>query len=264
MQDLGGLRGVVKTIKMVRDLDCSYTSSLFRHELVSKIDYITNPKESGYRSIHLVYKYKKSSGLIDYNGLMIELQLRTRVQHAWATAVETMGLLLDHSLKSSEGPERWLQFFALASSALAHLEGSEPVPAYEKLSARDTFLATLEEADDLQVIQKLKGFTIALNAISTDRRSGAYHLIVLDLSKLSVQITGFPQTRLEEANKRYTEIEERSDKGEDLQAVLVAAGSIDNLRKAYPNFFLDANEFVNQLDRIRDAAEGRRLTRRRS
>lgn len=250
MQDLGGLRGVVKTMKMVRTLDSSYENSRFHHELVNKIDYISNPKPSGYRSIHLVYKYNKPTGISDYNGLMIELQLRTRVQHAWATAVETMGLLLDHSLKSSEGPERWLKFFALASSALTHLEESAPVPGYEGLSKRDTFMQTLEDADDLQVIQKLKGFTIALNAITTDRRTGVYHLIVLDLAKLTVQITGYPHSHLEEANKRYTEMEERADQGEELQAVLVAAGSIDNLRKAYPNFFLDANEFVNQLGRI--------------
>ena len=164
-----------------------------------------------------------------------------------------MGLLLDHSLKSSEGPDRWLQFFSLAGSALAHLEGTEAVPGYETLSKKETYLATLQEADELQVVEKLKGFTIALNAISAERKRGAYHLIVLDLSSLSVQITGFPQSHLDEANVSYAKIEERADKGEELQAVLVAAGSIDNLRKAYPNFFLDANEFVNQINRIRTA-----------
>jgi putative GTP pyrophosphokinase len=254
MQDIGGLRAVVKTIKMVRELESSYDLARFGHELVSKINYITNPKTSGYRSIHLVFKYHKPSGVSDYNGLMIELQLRTRVQHAWATAVETMGMLLDHSLKSSEGPDRWLNFFALASSALAHLEGTESVPGYESLSRGDTYLAVLQEADELQVIRKLKGFTVALKAISAERRRGAYHLIVLDLAKLTVQITGFPQTRLDEANRLYTQIEERADKGEDLQAVLVAAGSIDSLKKAYPNFFLDANEFVSLINRIRTLA----------
>ncbi len=255
MQDLGGLRGVVKTMKMLRALEASYDASRFHHELVNKVDYISNPKPSGYRSIHLVYKYQKPTGISDYNGLLIELQLRTKVQHAWATAVETMGLLLDHSLKSSEGPDRWLKFFALASSALAHLEGSHPVPGYESLAKRDTFLKTIEEADDLQVTHKLRGFTVALNAITTDKRAGAYHLIVLDLADLTVQITGYSFNRLEEANRQYANVEERAEKGEELQAVLVAAGSIENLRKAYPNFFLDATEFVNLLGRIRRTLE---------
>ena len=80
------------------------------HELHTSRDYIQHPKPSGYRSIHLVYKYKNPISP-EYNGLFVELQIRTRLQLAWATAVETMGTYLGHALKSSEGPERWLDFF---------------------------------------------------------------------------------------------------------------------------------------------------------
>ena len=54
---------------------------------VRSTDYIENPKSSGYRSIHYIYKY--SSNIQDYDGLKIELQIRTRLQHSWAMAVET-------------------------------------------------------------------------------------------------------------------------------------------------------------------------------
>ncbi len=52
-------------------------------------------------------------GLLFVMQLLIELQLRTRLQHEWATAVETMGTFLQSSLKSSQGPEEWLDFFSL-------------------------------------------------------------------------------------------------------------------------------------------------------
>ena len=57
--------------------------------------------------MHLVYKYINPI-CPDYDGLFVELQIRTRLQHTWATAVETMGTYLEFSLKSSEGPEDWL------------------------------------------------------------------------------------------------------------------------------------------------------------
>ena len=65
---------------------------LFRsYKIIKFNDYVENPKDSGYRSIHYVYKY--SSKADKYNGLKIELQIRTKLQHNWATAVETAGAM---------------------------------------------------------------------------------------------------------------------------------------------------------------------------
>ena len=55
---------------------------------MGETDYVRKPKTSGYRGIHLVYRYHNDRKTI-YNGLQIEPQLRTRRQHAWATAVDT-------------------------------------------------------------------------------------------------------------------------------------------------------------------------------
>ena len=43
---------------------------------------------SGYRGVHLIYRYN-SDRKTEYNTLLIEMQLRSQLQHAWATAVET-------------------------------------------------------------------------------------------------------------------------------------------------------------------------------
>ncbi len=127
MQDLGGLRAILSNIDLVRALERNYRNSVFSHQLVNEKDYIQYPKESGYRGIHLIYKYRNHRAP-QYNGLYIELQFRTRLQHVWATSVETMGTFLDHSLKSSEGPDEWLDFFALMSSAFAIIEKTPMVP----------------------------------------------------------------------------------------------------------------------------------------
>ncbi len=67
--------------------------------LAQKDDYIEHPKESGYHGIHLIYQYR-SDKRTDNNSLKIEVQLRSQLQHAWATAVETVGTFVQQALKS--------------------------------------------------------------------------------------------------------------------------------------------------------------------
>lgn len=110
MQDIAGLRAVVSSVLKVRKLAAAYRGAQFKHVLISSKNYIDEPKEDGYRSIHLIYRYA-NDGAPSYNGLSLELQLRTRLQHAWATAVETMGTFLGQALKSGQGEGQWRSFF---------------------------------------------------------------------------------------------------------------------------------------------------------
>lgn len=250
MQDIGGLRAVVASLPKARELEQSYRSSGFRHELADSRDYILSPKKSGYRSIHLVYRYNNPSAP-DYNNLLVELQIRTRLQHAWATAVETMGTFLNHALKSSEGPEEWLEFFALCGSAFAHLEDMPPVPGYEKLNKLENYRAVALKARELEVEDRLRAFTVAVDSITRDNKPGTYHLLILYPETKTVQVFTYGQARLAEATDHYAKVEERLTSGEPIQAVLVAAGPVKNLRNAYPNYFLDTEQFLRHLKKIR-------------
>ena len=251
MQDIGGLRAVVGTLSQLKKLHDSYKKIGFSHKLISEYNYVENPKSSGYRSIHLVYKYKlrKES---PYDGLQLELQLRTRLQHAWATAVETVGTFLEHSLKSSEGPDEWLNFFSLISSAFAYQEKTALVPGYEHLNKEQTFQQTAAEAERLGIVDMLTGYSSALKAIPSGKAKSAYYLVELELAgeNRRVNITPFALDRLEEASAMYTQIEQQVAQGKASQVVLVSAGSIDSLKKAYPNYFLDTHEFLQQLSKI--------------
>lgn len=227
-------------------------SFAFKHELVTQRDYIESPKESGYRGIHLVYRYKnRAKRLLHWNGLLIELQIRTRLQHIWATAVETLGTFLDHALKASEGPNEWLDFFSLTGSAFAHVEKAPPVPGYEKISAKDTFSAVIENADALHVHDRLKAYAVAAQEIIRTGSGDTYHLIILDPVKKTSQVKSFSRVMFQQATDEYAEIEKRIAKGDEVQAVLVSGGPIGQLKRAYPNYFLDTHEFIEKLDKLR-------------
>ncbi|MBW1616999.1 MAG: RelA/SpoT domain-containing protein [Deltaproteobacteria bacterium] len=249
MQDIGGLRAVVSDLKKVRNLENNYKNTRFKHNLVSTKDYITYPKESGYRSIHLVYKYKNDNAS-EYNGMHIELQIRTKLQHYWATAVETMGTFLKYTLKSSEGPAEWLNFFSLAGCAFACLEDTPLIAGYEGKSKKDIYAETLNEAKRLSIYDRLQAFSIVTKRIPIEKKHSFYYLIKLDLDQKVVSVQIYSKKYLEAANKKYAKYERRISMGENLQVVLVSASSIEDLRRAYPNYFLDTREFINQLKRI--------------
>lgn len=249
MQDIAGLRAIVKNVEQVRELETNYRTSNFRHLLKDSKDYISNPAKSGYRGIHLIYEYinpKNPNSM----GLKIELQIRTKLQHTWATAVETMGTFLNHSLKSSQGPIDWLEYFSLVSAGFAILEKS-PIPCqYQLNSNKEIFEKIIDESLKLDISSKLRGYTVAAEHITKSTFNSKYNLIILNLDKRVLNIKNYTAKQLEQANIDYTNIEKEINKGANLQAVLVSTGSIESLKRAYPSYFLDTHEFLDKLNLI--------------
>ena len=74
----------------------------------------------------------------------------------------------------------------------------------------------------------------------------------MNYDKKSVEIKSYKKDELDKANKAYAAIEKQVTKAEPIEVVLVSAGSIKNLKKAYPSYFLDTKDFVEQLEKIKD------------
>lgn len=248
MHDIGGLRAIVNTVGQVNALKRDFITSRFRHKLVREYDYIAEPKTSGYRGIHLVYQYFNNRAP-EYDGFRLELQIRSKLQHAWATAVETMGTFLDTSLKSSEGPEKWLEFFSICGAAFSLLEKCPLPNHFEDLSTENITSSLKQLEDDLDVVNSLKIFGATIQALDAGNLKHKYFLLMLQISKKQVTYEGFSAEQLDKATERYLKYErEFGDQSTD-QVVLVSGDSIKALRRAYPNYFLDTHEFVKQLNK---------------
>ena len=255
MNDIGGVRGIVDTVKQVRELQEQYQDEKrFSHRLVRKDDYITNPKDDGYRGVHLIYRYHNTRARTplakQYEGLLIELQLRTKLQHNWATAVETMGTFRGEALKSRQGSADWLEFFTVTSAAFAHIEKTPLAAKYSSLTATQTFkkMAIIEKK--LGVLETIRGYSIAAGAIHRHGFGASYHLIILNTKDHTVQINSYKTDQLALAGKDYAEAEKKATKDKALEPVLVSAGRLKSLKKAYPNYFLDVREFVEKIEVI--------------
>jgi len=250
IQDIGGCRAVVSTIAQVDRLVKAYEQSHIKHKLVNKDDYIRNPKKSGYRGVHLIYTYR-SDRTKNYNGLKIEVQLRSKLQHAWATAVETVGTFTRQALKSSRGEADWLRFFQLMGTAIAIREESPPCP-HTPTNALILRKELKLYATKLDIESRLRTYGEALKtSASPGAKRAHYFLLELNPTAERMKITGFKSSELSKASKEYFAAERAiADIGAD--AVLVSVESLTSLRRAYPNYFLDTKVF---LQAVREAIE---------
>ncbi len=243
LQDIGGCRVVVGDTDRVFDVATSLLESRILHRLIKRDNYITAPRRTGYRGIHLVYEYR-SVRRDHYNGLHVEIQLRTQLQHQWATAVETVGAFTGNDLKSGRGDPDWLRFFALMSSAIARRENMPSVP--KTPSSTSALTKELRGLD-----HRLRGIPARLEAIQHAVRivphfsSHRANWFVLELDTAEGAIRGRPfrASQEEAAQADYLRRELQYRDSSEVDVVLVTANSLSALRRAYPNYFANLTEF---------------------
>ena len=257
MQDLGGCRAVLPSVRAVGELVELYRTGREEHDLVKESDYIDQPKSNGYRSLHRVYRYRsQASGNADWDGHCIEVQIRSRLQHGWATAVETVDALTGTQLKTS-GPANgdWDRFFTLMGSVLAIEEECPPVPG--------TPVALSELRDEvrglvraLDVEGSLFGLGLAIQQVPLVE-DAAWFLMMVDAAARRVFVQTYDAERFPAAQAAYLRLEEEHEGKPGFQACLLSTDSARVLRQAYPNYFLDVSAFAESLNLFLGARSNR-------
>jgi hypothetical protein len=241
MQDIAGIRAVLPNVTHVRKLEDDLQGLRWKHEALTPKDYISSPKTSGYRGVHLKYRYKGEGDKAAYTGLKIEIQLRTELQHRWATAVEAADTFTGQALKASHGSDAWKRFFMLMASVYALREECPLVPGTP--ATFDDIVGELNALDDEHhFASRFHKFSDVFQTVESEK-SAAYFLVKLDPLLGKVSVKGYLKTQSKEASDEYTRAEEES-KGTPTNIVLVSVDSIAALKKVYPNYFMDTLDFV--------------------
>lgn len=273
MQDILGLRIVINDNKYLNYNEClndinsvvgiiQNTIKITERFCDFKIyDYIQNPKNDGYRCIHYVVQYN--------NKYYVEIQIRTKIQHLWATTLETMSMLTGKNLKHEYKKDKLNHFFKLSSQIIANIENKQPINFRLKYS-----MIELKYSNFLRDIQILSIFSKALEAsIKKLLKQEGVELIIFELNlKKAREMRGKIskkkdeqdieqdidkilkinlQKNKDEALKHYNQLELNSKRIEQ-DIVLIRVATLADLKENYPNYYFNCNDFSTKLLNIID------------
>lgn len=242
VEDLNEFRAFLHSAKVMKNVN---------HELknaTDKYDYIARPKFTGYRGIHDVYKHfprgsERGEAAKAWDGLMVEIQYRTRAQHAWATAVEISDVIDGQRTKFEMDQSERGRFFAVASELIArHHEG---------LSHGLEGEATPDLVAELQHLENKLGILHNLSVLRQFEVQGTFKRHnVLNISRsgndqLSLELYTFDSPT--DAITKATELEKSED---SVNAVYVRGDDPKQIRSAYRNYFNDPVDFVALVNEV--------------
>ena len=245
MQDLAGARIILNNLNDVERMATYLRENVYSKKgknnfyFVREKNYIVSPKEDGYRSVHQIFKYqgKKEENL---EGYVIELQIRTKLQHQWATAVEIIDSIKNQSLKIGGGDTHYKEFFKLSSKVIEFIELKKNMN--DIVEEINEIKRLNEEYKILKMLSSLRVVTNHLEEI----KSNGYLILILDHLNNKIRYIGVEE---ENISKDYLMYEE-TYKDENNNVVTVSVENLKTLKKAYPNYFLDAREFVATINKI--------------
>ena len=266
MNDIGGCRIVLSNTKKVYKLVKFLTLS---NKFQLRNDYIENPKPDGYKSIHLIGEFNNSNG----EKRKIELQIRTRVQHSWATALEIVDLFTQQSIKTNMGNKDWSDFFLYLSKQFTLLERNNYLLSSKIESNYIKFIEDFKKSeneelrfsiykvhtliDKLNIINNFNLFKESLNITSSHlsqyKAQEGYILIKIDKltsgkeETFNVSSVFYPKKDLDEALEEYLRIEKNTLSGKAYVVALVSVDSISDIQNAYPNYFADSTKFIEYV-----------------
>ncbi|BDL42417.1 RelA/SpoT domain-containing protein [Methylorubrum sp. GM97] len=258
MHDVAGSRLIFKDQDGLNEFRDSFHRAKFEHLLKTRdndrYNYVQKPKETGYRGIHDVYEYRSSSLKGErWNGLQIEIQYRTRVQHAWATAVEVADLINTSRIKFDEADQHHRSFFRLASEIMAR--------AHEGGASCLSDLSNEKLLEEFRRADKRTGLILAfrnLQGTSGHLRLKMNTILIFDLDTSSERRPLMTETfdSLNRAITRYEALEKEFAGTADI--VLVRSATPEAIRDAFRNYFSDVGDFLKYLDSGRKILAPRR------
>ena len=227
MQDIGGCRIILTSEKRLRKVlrDLRKKPEFRLEKGFRAKDYIQKPKDDGYRGYHLIGKFEDAKGQVK----SIEIQLRTQIEHYWATALEIVDLFTGQALKSNLGDKQWKDFFLNVSQQFAVME---TIHLYENLEFEEKFQKYTEVlngknneliscgkvqkySNSLNVVERFNAFAASLQVVDTkltalEATEYGYVLLEIDIPNSNVSTSFFPNDKPQDAEEAYISSEKEA------------------------------------------------------
>ena len=230
MWDIAGCRCIVKSEKDILRLKELLSSKLF---IRKENDYVTTPRASGYRSLHLYISKSEDDKQV------VELQIRSRDHHNWATLVEITDFIFDEKLKEKNSNLELARFHKL-------------------LSKRETL--TIQDKHEIFNIIKKYNYLEKLNSV--------FKRNYINVRKQWLQIESktnhnffLIETKREEAPKinsysNFNEAEQeyymrfKENNNSNIVLTHLPRASYSQISIAYSNYILTVHEFIEDYNSL--------------
>lgn len=225
MQDIGGCRLVVDS---QADVDSAAESIQKRstpgYEVVRVTDYRREGRQTtGYRALHIIVRRDEC---------LLEIQVRTRRQHAWAEAVERAANRTGYPLKDGVGPQALVEYFRHASECLAELDDERRLdPAsVSRFHSNEAAIAEYLPA----VPEGSTGFQVKKKSLTTRENNWLLVYSWKDGKPVHWMDCG---TDCLAAAKTYSEWEHRYPWAEGFEVVLIGSDSLETIEWTHAHYF---------------------------
>ncbi|EOD2802072.1 RelA/SpoT domain-containing protein [Klebsiella aerogenes] len=244
MSDIGGCRVILDNKQELLALNSALNQSRTTHRTKRVRDYLSNPKPTGYRGIHRIYDCYYNDKVHLWKGFTIEVQLRTKLQHLWATTIEVVDLCEGKALKTNpfEADRRWTEFFFIMSEFLADEDGFINMDNTTKNKYKNR-LNDINNA--LGAYNKLASFRAVFSSkdIEIKSQGKSFAVLIIDEENRRVRYVFYSDKQKKDALAHYSSEEKNATNN----VLLVQMDDIKSIRNAYPNYLIDTTEFLNKF-----------------
>lgn len=206
-------------------------------------NYIKHPKDSGYKSIHI---YVTIEG---YGRRKVEIQLRSRVHHDWATFVEVIDLIYGTNVKEGICTEKRQEMYTIFCSLHKILSKKDEHLTLDEIK---TILYTVAYYDIINGVSRLM-----VKNIANVRKQWADILSSCPYTPTNFYIsTNKDNTPSIQAFESYADSEDYyyhhfgQDSSANQVLVCMNSPSFDSISTAYSNYILVCHGFTHRLHSI--------------
>lgn len=256
LQDIGGCRIIVEKnqdVERLRKFIEEKISSQSNFNLTRATDYREKGRDdTGYRSLHL---------LLEKNGIKLELQIRSRIQHCWAESIERTSVIYGYHLKEKEGDQSVIDYFKKLSDIFYEIEAGREPHAQEKLDLdhlRSESESIIESSDKNRIFDSYVNEDIirTLSEKESRNKSGLNNwIIVFDWNTGAFVSWDIIDRNPDAAIKAYVNYENIFPEAEGYEVVMIGSSDVATVRQTHSHYF-GIEDYENILESLDQSIVG--------
>ncbi len=251
LQDIGGCRIIVDSNDDIENL-ITFIKSRAEERGLFNVRRITDYRpsgrdDSGYRSVHFI---------MERDGCILELQLRSKIQHYWAESIERTSVIYGYHLKEGEGSPVVRSYFKTLSDIFFEMEAGRQ-PSGRQKNDLDVLRVEAERIIHSSEQPRAVGGYVneevikAMVAKEISVPSGLNNwLLVFDWSKGEFVTWDVVSRNPQEAMASYVRYENEFPTEDRFEVVLIGSSNVATVSRTHSHYFgiADFDKILEGLD----------------